>query len=314
VFYQIVDGQPVEAFRYIEEYPLPAPSALKQSPVDQFVAGVERSLNANTTFQVQYIGRRFGHFVGWIDQRLSDWTPVQVKDPGPDGVPGTADDGGTFTVYQVYGQGTDLSDRALELGNPDNAYRSYNALQFIADRRFARNWQYQISYTWSRSRGTIGNEYNSNATFFSTNPFGYGADPSKKTAPPAPPVYDYSEFKALGSYRAPWLGGFTTAAAFRWHSGTHWTRIAVVQSPAFISFPAEPLNSRLTPSVGALDLRVEKTFSFVHAQTFGLYVDLFNLTNVGRALAYNPNSGRNFGLVRDWTTPRTGRLGVRYTF
>jgi hypothetical protein len=81
IFYQIVDGTPVEVSRYTEEILLPAPSALKQSHVDQFVSGVERSLNANTTFQAQYIGRRFGNFIGWIDQRLSDWTAIQVREP-----------------------------------------------------------------------------------------------------------------------------------------------------------------------------------------------------------------------------------------
>ena len=103
--------------------------------------------------QAQYIGRRFGNFIGWIDQRLADWTPYQVNDPGEDGIPGTADDGGVFTVYQSYGTGVDVSDRALVLGNPDGAYRRYDALQLIGTRRFADNWQYQVSYTWSRSIG-----------------------------------------------------------------------------------------------------------------------------------------------------------------
>jgi len=315
IFFQIVDGEPVELFRYIEELPLPAPSALKQSHVDQVVAGVERALNATTTFQVQYIGRRFGNFIGWIDLRLSDWMPVQAQDPGPDGRPGTADDGGPITAYQDYSGGFDISGRSLQLANPGGAYRNYNALQFIATRRFERGWQYQVSYTWSRSRGTIGNEYSTNATSWSTNPNGYGANPNNKYAPPAPPMFDYSEFKALGSYRAPWLGGMTTAAVFRWHSGTHWTRIVqVVGPPAFLRVPAEPVGNRVTPSVGALDLRFEKTFRILRSSTVGLYADLFNATNVGRALTYNQLSGPAFGQVWRWTDPRTGRIGLRYSF
>ena len=200
---------------------------------------------------------------------------------------GTADDGGMVTMYQSYGTAADVSDRALELGNPDGAYRRYDALQLIGTRRFADDWQYQVSYTWSRSSGTAGNEYHTNATYSSMNPNGYGANPNARLAPPAPPVYDYSEFKALGSYRAPWLGGFTVAGVFRWHSGTNWNRVAQVTTPIFASFAAEPMGARRTPSLGSLDLRVEKTFRLQKGTTLGLYVDAFNVTNVGRATGFN---------------------------
>lgn len=313
IFYQIVDGQPQELFRYVEEVNLPGPSSLKASHVDQWVAGVERAVGPNTTVQAQYIGRRFGNFIAWVDRRLTDWIPYQVRDPGIDGVPGTADDGGLVTVYQSYYNGPDISGRALELGNPEGAYRRYDAIQLIGTRRFANNWQYQISYTWSRSTGTIGNQYHTNALYSSTNPGGYGANPAARLAPPAPPLYDYSEFKALGSYRAPWFGGFTVGGVFRWHSGTHWQRDARVTTPIFAGFPAEPIGSRRTPSLGGLDLRVEKTIR-IQGGSLGLYVDAFNVTNLGRATGYTALSGPNFGDVWGWTDPRTMRLGVRYSF
>lgn len=314
IFYQIVEGQPQELFRYIEEVNLPGPSSLKASHVDQWVAGVERATGPNTTVQAQYIGRRFGNFIGWIDQRLDDWTPYQVNDPGEDGIPGTADDGRVFTAYQSYGTGVDVSDRALVLGNPDGAYRRYDALQLIGTRRFADNWQYQVSYTWSRSSGTVGNENHTNATSFSMNPYGYGGSPANHLAPPGPPLYDYSEFKALGSYRAPWLGGFTTSGVFRWHNGIHWTRVARVTTPIFTTFAAEPIGSRRTPSLGGLDLRLEKTLRLRRGATLGFYVDGFNVTNLGRATGFNAMSGPNFGEVGGWTDPRSMRLGVRYSF
>ena len=314
VFYQVVDGSLVELFRYVEEFALPAPSALKQSHVDQWIAGVEQALGSNTTIEAQYIGRRFGHFIGWIDNRIDDWTPITVQDPGPDGRAGNADDGGMVTVYQVYGRGQDTSDRDLRLGNPDGAYRRYDALQFVLTKRFAGNWQCQAWYTWSRSRGNTGNDYHTNATYSEMNPFGYGADPTLQAAPPAPPKYDYSELKAIGSYRVPVWGGFTTGAVFRWHNGTRWNRYVTVYAPTWTRFAAEPVGSRTTPSLGSLDLRMEKTFHPSREGTLGLYADIFNATNLGRATAYNPNSGPTFGAVWNWTDPRTGRLGLRYSF
>jgi hypothetical protein len=302
-----------ELFSYIEAVNLPGPSGLKASHVDQWVIGVEGALGAHATVQAQYIGRHFGNFIGWIDVRIDDWTSHLVRDPGPDGLPGTSDDGDTFTVYQAYGNGIDLSERALQLGNPDGASRHYDAVQVVARRRFVDGWQYEVSYTWSHSAGTVGNEYRTNATSFDTNPGGVGANPAKRNAPPQKPRYDYSEFKVLGSYRPQVLGGLTVAGVFRWHSGTNWNRVARVNVPVAAVFPVEPVGARRTPNLGGLDLRLEKTFR-IQGGIAGLYVDAFNVTNLGRATSYEALSGPNFGDVTGWTEPRTMRLGIRYSF
>jgi hypothetical protein len=314
IYHQVSDGQATEWFRYVEQVNLPGPPSLKQSHVDQWVAGVERALGSHTTVQAQYIGRRFANYIGWIDLRLDEWTSYQVHDPGVDGVPGTSDDGGAFTAYQPYAVGPDVSGRALQLDNPEGASRRYDALQLIASRRFAGGWQYEISYTWSRSTGAVGNEYRTHATAHDTNPGGVGANPAKKHAPPEKPLYDYSEFKALGSYRIPVLGGITLGGAFRWHNGTNWQRYARVETPIPTIFPTEPQGARRTPSLGGLDLRAEKTFRIQQYGTVGLYVDAFNVTNVGRAISYEALSGPRFGQVTGWTDPRTAQLGLRYSF
>ncbi len=314
IFYGVSNGQTQELFRYVEHVTLPGPPSLEQSYVDQWVAGIERALGANTTVQAQFIGRRFANYIGWIDLRLDDWTSYQVQDPGVDGVPGTSDDGGMFTAYQPYAIGLDVSGRALQLDNPEGASRRYDALQVIASRRFAGGWQYEVSYTWSRSNGTVGNEYRTHATSSDTNPGGVGANPGKKSAPAEKPLYDYSEFKALGSYRIPVLGGLTLGGVFRWHNGTNWQRFARVEVPIPTSFAVEPQGARRTPSLGGLDLRVEKTFRVQQHGTAGLYVDMFNLTNVGRATSYDALSGPSFGKVSGWTDPRTMQLGLRYSF
>jgi hypothetical protein len=146
------------------------------------------------------------------------------------------------------------------------------------------------------------------------NPGGYGASPAARDAGAGPPRYDYTEFKALGSYRAPWFGGFTVGGVFRWHTGTRWHRVARVRTPIVTDFRAEPLNSRRTPSLGSLDFRVEKTVRLSRGSVVGVYVDAFNATNLGRATAFNPISGPSFHTVEGWTDPRTMQLGVRYSF
>lgn len=113
-----VDGQLVSQFSYSEQVHAAKPGSLKPSHVDQFVAGIERAMGVNTTAQVQYIGRRFGNFVGFIDERLDEWTPYDFQDPGPDGRLGTADDGGTVVVYKPYEGRIDTSGMGADPWQP----------------------------------------------------------------------------------------------------------------------------------------------------------------------------------------------------
>src|SRR3954466_1160311 len=65
---------------------------IRQSYVDQFIAGVERELFPNFSTTVQYIKRDFRDFMGFVDTG-SIYAPTQQRDPGPDGRLNTGDDG-----------------------------------------------------------------------------------------------------------------------------------------------------------------------------------------------------------------------------
>lgn len=66
----------------------------------------------------------------------------QARDPGPDGDIGTADDGGLFMIYSP---ATPESEKFLYT-NPAGAFRTYDAIQLIATKRYSENWQLQTSY------------------------------------------------------------------------------------------------------------------------------------------------------------------------
>ena len=303
----------VETSRFLDVAP---PSTidpdLKQSHVDQWTTGVDHQLLRDLAVEARYVHRRFGNFIGYVDRRLDEWTSLTVQDPGPDGTPGNADDGGMLTGYAPY-----PGVRDLVITNPDGAYRRYDAVQFIARKRNARGWEMQGSYTWSRSVGTIGGLEGTNYTFSGLSPFGYGGAPggptSLRDAGTTRSQFDYSEVKLLGFYHAPWLHGATVGAVYRWYTGSRWHRQAFV--PPFGNFVAETPYSRKLPSIGRLDMRVEKTFRLTAAASwFGVFADVFNVTNVGRPLAYDRQSGPRFGQPSSWTDPRTIRIGVRYSF
>src|SRR4030095_11011977 len=91
---------------------------LKQSYVDQYMAGIERELFPDFSVQVQYIRRNYKDFMGFIDTGAT-YTPTQRRDPGPDNQLDTADDGQLITVYNKSG------DTFYEMTNPENAKRKY---------------------------------------------------------------------------------------------------------------------------------------------------------------------------------------------
>ncbi|HUE88799.1 MAG TPA: TonB-dependent receptor [Vicinamibacterales bacterium] len=304
------DGSMREVFRLDPDQTTTVDRSLKQSHMDQFAAAVERQITSGLGLQLQYVHRRYGNFIGYVDPRIGEWRSFTVQDPGPDGRPGTQDDGGSLTGYIPY-----AGRRALVMSNPPDAWRHYDAIQLIGRKRLARRWQMEWSGTFSRSSGTVGTEARTNAAWSSLSPGGIGADGASRGTARRRPVHDFSEAKALATYDAPWFGGFRVGAVYRWRTGTRWHRLVIVQRPVFAIIPAEEPHSRRTPDIQQLDVRVEKTFPLLRRRArLGLYVDIFNVANLGRALGFARASGPAFGTPAGWTEPRTAQLGIRVAF
>jgi hypothetical protein len=134
---------------------------LEHSHVDQIVLGMEQEIAGSISLQAQYIRRRFDTFMGLIDTG-SVYAPTQRRDPGQDGVLGTADDGAMLDVFNL----TNPGNSRIEYTNPDDAFNNYDAVQIVGRKRYSRDWQLQGSYTWSRNRGTVGNRWHVNAARF----------------------------------------------------------------------------------------------------------------------------------------------------
>ncbi len=285
---------------------------LDQSRVDQVVVGVEHQVGRGMSVQAQYIHREFGDFLLYTVEG-AEWTPVERRDPGPDGIVGTADDGGFFTVFSL----TNPADVYELYTNPDEAWRRYDALQVVGRKRLSRGWQMQASYTWSRATGTIGNGFHANSGIRGTwgNPNqlinGAGRSPGDPT----------NEVKLLGSWRAPWLGGFTLGGVYRYTTGAAWGRTFVVTGvgQGRDTIHAEPRGTRRVDAINNLDLRMEKVVPLGGARWLGLVADVFNVTNQGVpdsdwAVPVFPSSGPSLGLPIAWRAARQWRLTVRLAF
>jgi len=279
---------------------------------EEILAGVERQLPFGISGKLHFIHRDFKDTIGYIDTG-STWQPFQALDPGPDGVAGTADDGGLFTMFE----NLDPSAAKLLLTNPP-AYRRYNGIQAVARRRYARALDFQASYTWSR---TVGNYNNFSYTNAATNDLGSGGtfvNPNAAINVGGRTPQDYAhEFKLVGLHRVEVWGGLNVSGVYRFQSGRPWARsVGGYRARTRVNTVlVERRGTRHLDAVNQLDLRLEKTWRpGSRLGRLGVFADVFNVGNQGVALSLTNQSGPNLGVPQTWTEPRMLRLGVRTIF
>lgn len=288
---------------------------VKHAYVEEYVFGVERAVGARLSLRAQYVRRNFKNSIGFVDVGPTTWTPVGVIDPGPDGSVGTADDGGAMTVFYNYRP----QDAFMLLTNPAGAWRRYQGVQLIGTRRYAGGWEVEASYSWSRTRGNVNNEFGSNAASNDLGTNGSWMNPNRLLFSDGATTQDYAhEVKVLGTYMLAHFGGVRVSGIYRYTSGQPWARgveFDRVLTELCCGFLAvEPIGSRRLPATNTADVRIEKTFRVHGGATVGAYADIFNVNNQGDATRVDWKSGPNFGVPIGWSAPRTLRAGIRMAF
>lgn len=290
---------------------------LRHSYVDQWVLGVERELGTDLSLQAHYVRRRFDTFMGLVDTG-SVFQQITRPDPGPDGLTGSGDDGTAITVYN-----RTSGSPFLLYTNPPDAFNRYDAAQIVLRKRYSRDWQVQASYTWSKNRGTVGNRWHVNAARFDLGSPGRFVNPNGSINAFGRATFDPThEVKLLGTYRAPFWGGITSSAFYRYTTGQAWGRRVTVRGlrQGQQSIRIEPQGVRRLDAINKLDLRVEKTLGISGGRAMaGLFLDMLNIGNQGVpdsdvTNAVTDLSGARFGEPSAWLDPRTFRAGLRVTF
>ena len=309
----------VEINRFNPQGNLSIDPDLKQAHVDQFLLGVERELTAGLSLQAQYIRRRFADIQAFVDDR-SQYVAIDRVDPGRDGVANTADDRGSMTVYNLLNPG----QAQLRLTNPGDAFRRYNGLQFVMQKRFDGRWQMLGSYTASKTEGTVNTGQGESAAIGpDTGQTGVFANPNRAINRFGHAEHDFThQFKLEGTYRLPIPGGVDFSAVYMAVSGGAYGRTITVTGLAQgnETVRVEPRGTGRTEMLNELDLRVVKTFPFGgRSQALSVFVEGFNMLNQGTSVTRFSNpvfeaSGSNFGLPRSWIDPRTAQVGLKLAF
>ena len=285
---------------------------IRHSYVDQFVGGIEHQLVGRLALLGHYIHREFRAFSAFATDHVS-WLPVERRDPGPDGILGTGDEGATFTVYSRVATGPASSVYT----NLENAWRQYRGGQLVVRTTTAGALQLQASYTRSQTRGTVTTGLHANAGVR----FTLDNNPNRLINADSVTGFDPSnEIKVLSVWNPELLGGWVVSGVYRYLTGGAWGRtfFATGLAQGSENIRAERRGTRRLPAINQLDLHIEKTVR-LRGSILGGYVDVFNLWNQGVPDsewpdAVNSNSGPNFGVPFVWRQPRQARIGLHLTF
>ena len=223
--------------------------------------------------------------------------PVNILDPGPDGRPGSADDGGTLTGYELAPSFLGVAPVNLTTNLPDGD-SEYLTWELTATKRQSGGWSLLASFahTWNREAafGT-GNDVTPNVLINTTD----GQD-----------RFTTWQAKVNGTMNLPW--GLLVAPVVRHQSGTAFARTFVrTLNYGTATIKAEPMAANRTANITLVDVRTEKTVRMGAIRLKG-FVDVYNLFNTNAPQTVTTSSGSAFLRPTAITGPRVLRVGGRF--
>lgn len=273
-------------------------SAIANTYVNQAMAYVEREVAPDFGVRTGIVlnTRRQPYGTINVNRPLSAYSvPLVVRDPGPDGRLGSADDGEDLFARQLAAQSIGVPPVNLTTNLPDSN-SEYYTWELTATRRPTPRWSLlaSVAHTWSREAALgPGNSFTPNALIRADE----GQD-----------YFRTWQAKASATVSAPW--GVRFVPVVRHQSGTPFAR-TFVQPLNFGNaiIKAEPFVRR-TPNLTLVDLRTEKMVRAGRARVVAFF-DVYNIFNTNAAQALTTSSGGSFLRPTAITGPRILRIGGR---
>ncbi|MDP2914292.1 MAG: TonB-dependent receptor [Candidatus Aminicenantes bacterium] len=278
---------------------------LKSPYTNEVVAGFEKKLARDMGLSLNFIYRDTQRF-WWSDNQAVDpqldYTPVNVQDPGPDGILGTSDDGGTITIYNLASAKVGVSQPYVK--QRPGYMTSYRGVELTLNKRYADKWQFMGSVTLGKTNVKL--------------PIEAVDDPNNRVFNDN--VVDSNDapviIKASGSYDLPW--GFYVGAFFNYRSGYPTTRYFNTSTSLLyqgrISVTTGKIGTSRYPDIAILDLRLSKVFNFGTIGKIELMLDGFNILNSVTTLGWNAQSSGTYHFITQVLSPRIVRLGIKWGF
>ncbi len=282
---------------------------LKAPTSSEYAVSFERELAAATSIRTLYL------YHGYSDQNstinplrpYSAFTvPLQLRDPGPDGIVGNANDGQVVTVWDyspAFRGGTFQANQAVNRASDRGDH--YNSFDLAFVRRPNNRWGASTSVSFTKNHRWLA-----------------GATTGTTTAAPPNPNEDYFpldetwnwNYKANATYRLPW--DIFAGAIYDLRNGNYYQRTYVFRGLPELgtaTLRLEKFGSQQLPNVHQLDLRAGKTLKFGKT-SLELSVDAVNVLNISTAFTATYVSGPRYGQTLTYSTPFAARLGVVFSF
>jgi hypothetical protein len=281
---------------------------LQQPVTHEFTAGVERELMANFSARAFYVYKRQHDLfqnVNVLRPYRAFNIPITRRDPGPDGLLNTGDDGGPVTVYDydpAYRGGRFVGQKPLN-GEPDDYY---NNIEVTLNKRRSHRWDMLASVLATKNHRWLTRIPQSpNDEFF-----------------PLDETWGW-QFKFVGTYTLP--GDVRVSSFFQSISGDPRQRTYVfrtvdpdggrpIAQASTITLRLEPFGASKEPTLNVMNLRVAKSFNLGAARRFEIGVDVFNALNGNAASSIVNASGPTYNTISQILPPRIARLGVKFSF
>jgi len=283
---------------------------LKLSHVQELTGEVEHELMPNMAVRGLYMYRRFGdqsQSVNVLRPFSAFDTPLQRRDPGPDGIIGTSDDGPMVTVwdYSAAFAGSRFVGNET-INRPAGRDDSFQSLEAAVSKRFSNTWSLQTSYTATKyHRWIVGIPQSPNDNYF-----------------PIDNAWRW-QMKLNGNYDL--ANGFGVGAIVEWLSSPLGQRTYVfraadplggppLRQQASVTLRLDPFGSETEKSIPLLNLRASKKFNLAKSRQFEVSFDALNVINSNSVKAASYVSGPSYASVTDVVPPRQLRIGAQVRF
>ena len=237
---------------------------------------------------------------------------VPVTGSGPN------ETGETVTLYDYLNPETDL----LVYRNVPGLHRDYEGVMLTGTRRFRDNWQMSASYVYSETKGNVDNTIGFNGLYGGDNPGRWLDTPNSLVNAEGRTTYDPThQVKLQGTYVIPSIN-LSLSGNYSYDSGNTYTllsRCLLVDGDCYafnqgtVRYYGESRGRRRLDAKNELDLRAEWTLDLGSDRDLGFFVDVFNVTNEARVTRLEDETGSAFEAPLEANSPRTYRLGLRFT-
>lgn len=281
-------------------YSEPVDPDIKGSYSDEFILGMETTIQTNYVLGAKFIRRYLGRAI------------EDALDPNsPNGDYFIMNPGQSHPLGATY----------------PKASRDYSGVELSAQRKFADHYTWQVSYLWSRLSGNYEGAYQGIG----------GADGTGQLDPNINSAFDLPEFipnsdgdlsgdrrhvlKGNGFY--DWDNGLSLGASFQWESGTPISRLGFHDGYGRYELFLIPRGTDgRTPATSKLDINLAYVMKLLQKHRLRVNFDITNLLNSQTATVIDQRfnsleGGPQVDTYKQpfaFQAPRSVRLGVRYSF